>query len=103
MMLPLDARVELRAILTAITVLAMVAVHWAVLLHARHTKRTSSVTPLAVGLIGALTCALTPGLRVWCWVPLLLDAGCFPLLLVWWRWQRRSQGATSGDQESREH
>jgi hypothetical protein len=62
-----------------VVIAGAIAVHWAVLIRARLTKRPVSVTPVVIGLIGAILAVMDPVLRAWCWVPILLDPGCAPM------------------------
>lgn len=47
-------------------------------------RRVPSIVPLVPGLLGMAACMVSPeaGLRRWAWVPLLLDVGCVPYLLL---------------------
>jgi hypothetical protein len=66
----------------------VIAVNWMIVL-----RLGGSLVPLVGGLLVALAVALVPweGLRGWWWVPLVVDWGCMPMLVLTvvgevWRW-----------------
>jgi len=61
--------------------------------------RSGSRVPLVGGCAGCLGLLLGPWpqLRAWCWVPLLLDLGCLPMVAqaAWW-WLRERWAPSRG-------
>ena len=52
------------------------------LVHARRTQVGFSCIPLLGGVLGCVGFLLLPRLRLFAFVPLLVDVGCLPMLLA---------------------
>ncbi len=67
--------------------------------------RRGSIAPLIGGIAGGIACLVCPmpGVARWAWLPLLLDLGCVPFLLLFgYLWATRSLSKSEEDQTPQE-